>query len=208
MHRARLPADRAPRQQQPTTASGLRARERRTSRNPHSCPFAAGCVLTSVYGRRSLFSVDFGRYRDGPPPGGDTSIAVKRRVDMCAPARIRSEPLQAMGQTYLSCKSGSESTRAPRSCHMRAYDTTQETMVDIAFRSLLRRRWGTLRVSATGQYAVSGAGWNPVSLTASGRTSYGELAAAFYTRLSVLDSCACGFLGPGRGFVLDTPPPS
>lgn len=172
-------------------------------------------TVTLAHSRHAVFSIRF--YGGEPcsrsisvaavlvsPPNSSMSLAVHRRVDMCAPARITIEPVQAVGQTYVSCGSGSISTsHAPRTCRMSAYDRTQDTMVDIAFRRLNWRSWGTKRATATGQYAVSGAGWNPVSLTASGRTFFGEFAATFYTQLSVVDTCACGFLGPGRGFILD-----
>ena len=90
---------------------------------------------------------------------------------------------------------------------MSAYDPTQDTMVDVAFPRIALAKLGGKRATATGQYAVSGVGWNSVSLTASRRILSREISASFYMQLSVLDTCACGLLGPARSFILDTPPP-
>jgi hypothetical protein len=119
---------------------------------------------------------------------------------------------QARGKVYLACgtrRDPTPSTKhlAPRSCAIRAYAVDIFQYVNVEFRRLKWRRWGKGRATARGQYAVSGYGWNPVSLSAS-RPQYnqGKLTGIFYTRLQVIDTCRCGFLGPSRAFVLDSSP--
>jgi hypothetical protein len=119
---------------------------------------------------------------------------------------------QARGTVYLACgthRDPTPSTKqvAPRSCAIRAYAIDIFQYVNVEFRRLKWRRWGKGRPTARGQYAVSGYGWNPVSLTAS-RPQYnqGKLTGVFYTRLQVIDTCRCGFIGPSRAFVLDSSP--
>lgn len=113
---------------------------------------------------------------------------------------------------FLACGSHRNATPTrrnvkPRSCVLRAYDLTQLTYIDVEFRQLRWKRWGTARATARGDYAVSGLGWNPVSITASRRQRFsGKRPGRFYTRLAAVDTCACGFLGPGRSFALDTSP--
>jgi hypothetical protein len=113
---------------------------------------------------------------------------------------------------YLACgtqRSLIPSTKhvAPRSCAMWAYAVDIYQYMDVRFRHLRWRQWGTSHATARGQYSVSGSPWQPVSLTAYARFRlYGRLPGVFYTRLRGIDTCRCGFIGPSRGFTLDTTP--
>jgi hypothetical protein len=127
-------------------------------------------------------------------------------------------------KVYLACGNRNDSLPhfsarrvAPRTClyDRKALEPFRGRLVGIGhvrveFRKLRWRHWGAGKATARGEYAVDGYGWSRVELTAYRKHSYCKcrpfsIGGMFYTRLGVTD-LGPAFIGPARGFILDTSP--